>query len=472
MFASMKLTFWGAARTVTGSKHLLTTDKGKNILLDCGLFQGMGQDSNVLNRHWGFEPANIDYVILSHAHIDHSGLLPKLVKDGFEGKIYATAGTIDLCDIMLQDSAQIQISDLKYVNLRKARKNETLIEPLYEAEDALETLNRFIEIPLHTKFKIDDEVTVITTESGHILGSVALNLELTNPDNTITKLTFTGDIGRKKDAILNGPDPFPQADYIICESTYGDRLHAPDNDVENHLLEIVRKTCVVQKGKIIIPAFSIDRTQEIIYALDRLSYAGKLPTIDVYVDSPLSTKATQVMSRHREYFNKDIMSYITKDGDPFDFPNLHYVKSAADSKKINDSKTPCVIISASGMAEAGRVKHHIKNNIENPANTILLVGYASPDSLAGRLKSGDTEVKIFGEIYKVNAAIESMENYSAHGDYNEMLDYLSCQDAGKVKKLILVHGEYETQKVWAEKLEKVGFKNIIIPEMGDELALK
>ncbi len=467
----MKLTFWGAARTVTGSKHLLTTDSGKNILLDCGLFQGMGQDSNLLNRHWGFEPASIDYIILSHAHIDHTGLLPKLVKDGFNGNIYATSGTIDLCEIMLLDSAHIQESDLKYINMRKIEKHQELIEPLYSPEDSTKTLSMLVEIPLEGKFKIDDEVTVLTTESGHILGSVALNLELTKADNSVINLTFTGDIGRKNDAILKGPEPFPQADYIICESTYGDRLHAVQTDVDAHLLSIVQKTCVENKGKIIIPAFSIDRTQEIIYSLDKLAFAGKLPVIDVYVDSPLSTKATQVMSAHREYFNKEILAYINKDGDPFDFPNLHYVQSAEDSKKINDSKKPCIIISASGMAEAGRVKHHIKNNIGNASNTILLVGYASPDSLAGRLKAGDPEVRIFSEMYKVVASVESMENYSAHGDYNEMLEYLTCQKADEVKKLILVHGDYDTQLTWAEKLKNVGFKDIFIPEMGDELEL-
>jgi metallo-beta-lactamase family protein len=467
----MKLTFWGAARTVTGSKHLLTTDSGKNILLDCGMFQGMGEDTETLNKNWGFEPSTIDYVILSHAHIDHTGLLPKLVKNGFKGKIYATAATVDLCEIMLLDSAHIQESDLKYVNKRNKDKNKPLKQPLYDEADAKETLTRFVDIPLNETVVIDDEVTVSTTESGHIIGSVALSLSLTKSSGKIIKLCFTGDIGRKNDAILNGPLAFPQAEYIICESTYGDRLHAPQTDVENHLLEVVNKTCVQQNGKIIIPAFSIDRTQEIVYALDRLAYAGKLPKIDVFVDSPLSVKATKVMSAHRAYFNKDILSYITKDGDPFDFPNLHYVQNAEESKKINNLKTPCIIISASGMAEAGRIKHHLKNNIENPLNTVLLVGYASPTSLAGRLKAGDSLVRIFGEMFKVNATVDSMENFSAHGDYNEMLEYLSCQDVSKVKKLILVHGEYDTQLAWAEKLEKVGFKDILIPEIGDELEL-
>ena len=467
----MKITFHGAARTVTGSKHLLTTDSGKQILLDCGLFQGEGKNTLPLNSHWGFEPRDIDYVLLSHAHIDHSGLLPKLFKDGFRGKVYATAGTIALCEIMLLDSARIQESDLKYINKRKLEKKQAPIEPLYDEEDAKQVLDNMLELPLNGSKKIDDEVTVSTFESGHIMGSVALYLELKKQDGSICSLTFTGDIGRKDDAIIKGPAPFPQSDYIICESTYGNRLHGVQTDVEKKLMEIVNDTCVRKQGKIIIPAFSIDRTQEIIYALDQLAHDGKLPSIDVFVDSPLSVKATRIMSKHREYFNKDILEYISRDGNPFDFPNLHYVESSEESKKINSLKKPCIIISSSGMAEAGRVKHHIKNNIENPNNTILLVGYASESSLAGHLKAGDEEVRIFGEFFKVKAQVESMENFSAHADYREMLNYLECQNPAKNKKLFLVHGEIETQKEWADKLTLAGFLNIAIPEKGETFNL-
>lgn len=467
----MKITFHGAARTVTGSKHLLTTDNGKNILLDCGLFQGEGHDTLPLNNHWGFDPMTVDYVLLSHAHIDHSGLLPKLYKDGFKGKVYATAGTISLCEIMLLDSARIQESDLKYINKRKIEKNQKPIDPLYDEEDAKQVLDNFITLPLNGTMVIDDEITVSTFESGHIIGSVALHLQIKRKNGEEVKLTFTGDIGRKNDAILKGPLAFPQSDYIICESTYGNRLHQPQTDVESKLLSVVNETCVKRGGKIIIPAFSIDRTQEIIYALDQLSHDGKLPKLDVYVDSPLSVKATSIMSKHREYFNNDILGYITRDGNPFEFPNLHYVENAEASKKINTIDKPCIIISASGMAEAGRVKHHIKNNIENPNNTILLVGFASPSSLAGRIKAGDPEVRIFGEFFKVKASVESMENFSAHGDYNEMLEYLSSQNPNMVKKVYLVHGEYETQKDWAQKLIDKGFLNIEIPNKGEEFVL-
>jgi metallo-beta-lactamase family protein len=467
----MKVTFWGAARTVTGSKHLITTDSGKQILLDCGMFQGEGKQTLPLNMEWGFDPKSIDMVILSHAHIDHTGLLPKLYKDGYDGKVYATGGTIALCEIMLLDSARIQESDLKYVNKNKIKKGLPPIEPMYDEADAQQVLDNFIELPLNNTLVINDELTVSTFESGHIIGSVALHLQIKRRNGETMKLTFTGDIGRKDDAIIKGPAPFPQSDYIICESTYGNRLHQVQTDVEEKLLSVVQSTCVEKRGKIVIPAFSIDRTQEIIYALDQLSHDGKLPKIDVYVDSPLSVKATNIMSKHREYFNKEIMAYITKDGDPFDFPHLRYVSSAEESKKINDNKNPCIIISASGMAEAGRVKHHIKNTIENPNNTLLLVGYASPSSLAGQIKAGNKEVRIFGDFFEVKANVESMENFSAHGDYNEMLEYLTCQNPNQVRKLFLVHGEYETQKEWAEKLIQQGFLNIEIPEKGESFEL-
>ena len=470
-YCYMKIAFHGAARTVTGSKHLITTDSGTNFLLDCGLFQGEGTDTRPLNSHWGFDPRTLDYVLLSHAHIDHAGLLPKLYKDGFRGKIYATAGTIALCEIMLLDSARIQESDLRYVNKRKIEKNEKQIEPLYDEEDAKQALDNMLELPLNGSKRIDDEVEVETFESGHIIGSVALHLRIKKSDGKIVTITFTGDIGRKNDAIIKGPAAFPASDYIITESTYGDRLHDAPDDVEARLLDVITKTCIENKGKIIIPAFSIDRTQEIVYALDRMHHFGKLPLIDVYVDSPLSVKATKVMSKHREYFNKNILDYISRDGDPFDFPYLHYVESAEESKKINTMHKPCIIISASGMAEAGRVKHHIKNNIDSAMNTILLVGYASPSSLAGQLKAGNTEVRIFGDFFKVKANVESMENFSAHADYNEMLEYLTVQNPNKVRKCFLVHGEYETQKAWAEKLTNVGYLNIEIPTKGEEFIL-
>jgi metallo-beta-lactamase family protein len=464
----MRIQFFGAARTVTGSKHLITTEKGTKILLDCGLFQGIQTDE--FNQNFGFKPSQVDYLVLSHAHIDHSGLIPRLVKKGFTGPIYCTAATADLCRIMLLDSAHIQEKDLERINRRRLRQGRPLLEELYNGEDAEKALSLLRPVQYGQTFHLgaDNEVAVFFTDAAHILGSAAVHLSI--PDQgTFKQLTFTGDIGRPEDNILRKPDVFPQADIIICESTYGDRLHEKDIDMKEHLLKVVEETCVKRRGKVIIPAFAVDRTQELIYALDQLSSAGKLPRIDVYIDSPLAIRATRIMKEHEECFNPEILDYIEKDGDAFAFPNLHYVSDVTESIALNDKKEPCIIISASGMAEAGRIKHHIKNNIGDPNSTILLVGYASPNTLAGALKRGDAEVNIFGEMFPVRTRIEVMDSFSAHGDYNEMIQFLSCQNPAQVKKVFLVHGEYETQVAFKIKLEQAGYKNIHIPALYESV---
>ncbi|SEJ57853.1 metallo-beta-lactamase family protein [Dyadobacter koreensis] len=464
----MRIQFFGAARTVTGSKHLVTTEKGTKILLDCGLFQGIQTDE--FNQEFGFKPAEVDYLVLSHAHIDHSGLIPRLVRKGFSGPIYCTAATADLCRIMLLDSAHIQEKDLERINRRRERQGRPLLEELYNGEDAEKALSLLHAVQYNQTFHLgtDNEVAVFFTDAAHILGSAAVHLSI--PDQgTFKKLTFTGDIGRPEDNILRKPDTFPQADFIICESTYGDKLHEKETDMQAHLLRVVQETCVERRGKVIIPAFAIDRTQELIYALDQLSSSGRLPRIDVYIDSPLAIRATRIMKEHEECFNPEILDYIEKDGDAFAFPNLHYISDVSESIALNDKKEPCIIISASGMAEAGRIKHHIKNNIGDPNSTILLVGYASPNTLAGALKRGDKEVNIFGEMHPVKTRVEVMDSFSAHGDYNEMLQFLACQDPAHVKKVFLVHGEYETQVSFKIKLEKAGFKNIHIPALYESV---
>ena len=464
----MRIQFFGAARTVTGSKHLVTTEKGTKILLDCGLFQGIQTDK--FNQEFGFKPAEVDYLVLSHAHIDHSGLIPRLVRKGFSGPIYCTAATADLCRIMLLDSAHIQEKDLERINRRRERQGRPLLEELYNGEDAEKALSLLHSVQYNQTFHLgsDNEVAVFFTDAAHILGSASVHLSI--PDQgTFKKLTFTGDIGRPEDNILRKPDTFPQADFIICESTYGDKLHEKETDMQAHLLRVVQETCVERRGKVIIPAFAIDRTQELIYALDQLSSSGRLPRIDVYIDSPLAIRATKIMKDHEECFNPEILDYIEKDGDAFAFPNLHYISDVSESIALNDSKEPCIIISASGMAEAGRIKHHIKNNIGDPNSTILLVGYASPNTLAGALKRGDKEVNIFGEMHPVKTQVEVMDSFSAHGDYNEMLQFLSCQNPEHVKKVFLVHGEYETQVAFKIKLEKAGFKNIHIPALYESV---
>ena len=464
----MTIQFFGAARTVTGSKHLLTLADGTQILLDCGLFQGINTDE--LNQQFGFNPTTVDYMVLSHAHIDHTGLIPRLVAQGFRGPIYTTSATVDLCEVMLMDSARIQERDLERVNSRRSRRGEPELGALYNEDDVRQALSQMVAVEYNKPFSVGDSVTGLLTDAGHLLGSAAISLTIRENEKT-TQLAFSGDIGRPDDKILRTPDVFPQADYIICESTYGDRLHEPEPDMKAHLLRIVQETCVEKKGKLLIPAFAVDRTQELIYALDQLANEGKLPRLQVYIDSPMSVKATQVMRNHEEDFNPDILSYIKKDGDAFDFPNLHYVSEVEESKAINSSEEPCIIIAPSGMAEAGRIKHHIKNNVEHSTTTILMVGYASPNSLGGALKRGDKEVTIFGERYAVNARVEIMDSFSAHGDYREMLQFLSCQNPARVKTMFLVHGDYEKQLIWKEKLQAAGFAHIEIPDMQAKFEL-
>ena len=467
----MKISFHGAARTVTGSKHLITLDNGRNLLLDCGFFQGHGADTDPMNRHFGFDPATIDYLILSHAHIDHSGNIPNLVKQGFTGKIFCTAATRDLAAIMLADTAHIQENDIKYINKKRGKKNLAPLSPIYAIEDVQNALENFFTIPYRKKFIIEDGIELMFTDSGHILGAAAINLSIRENGKT-QRICFTGDIGRASDKILKSPEPFPQCDYLICESTYGNRLHETAEKTESRLLEIVQETCIEKKSKLIIPAFSLGRTQEVVYALNNLRNSKSLPSIPVYVDSPLSTNATAIMRAHPECFNGEMLKALQNDPDPFGFDNLHYIQRAEDSMKLNDDKRPMIIISASGMAEAGRIKHHIKNNIQNPDATILLVGYCTPESLGGRLGNGNTEVFIFGKEYKVKARVELMNSYSAHADYNEMQEYLSCITPSEVTKTFLVHGDYDVQVDWREKLIAKGFKNIEIPEKGSSWELK
>jgi metallo-beta-lactamase family protein len=459
----MEIKFCGAAETVTGSKHLITLKNGKKILLDCGMFQGRGKESYEMNQTFHFDPNDIDCMILSHAHIDHSGNIPRLVKQGFKGKIYCTPATRDLAEIMLFDSAFIQENEASNFNKYRLKEGEKPIKPLYTIEDAEKSFLHLHTVPYDTHFKIFDGLELLFTDSGHILGSAAVNLTITEEGKT-QHLCFTGDIGRYVNRLLKQPAVFPQADTIICESTYGDRLHESAEDTKEKLMQVVHETCVINKGKLIIPAFSIGKTQELIYVLNQLEFAGKLPPIKVYVDSPLAINATDIMRNHPESFSNEVNEYIKKDPSPFGFNGLEYVRKVEDSKAINLSKEPCIIISASGMAEAGRVKHHLANNIENPRNAVLIIGYCEPSSNGGKLASGEKSISIFGKKFDVKAKVHVIDFFSAHGDYNEMLQYLSCQNPKKVKHFFLVHGNREVMLSFKEKLQEKGFDNIIIPQ--------
>lgn len=466
----MKLSFHGAARTVTGSKHIIHMHPNKKVLLDCGLFQGMGRETHILNGEWGFEPSEITHVIISHAHIDHIGLLPKLVNDGYQGKIYCTKATAALVEILLRDSARIQEADVKHVNRRRDRQGREPAKPLYTEEDAEAVFGMLHTLEYEQWHKVDEDVDLMYTDCGHILGSAAVNLKLREQGKEVT-LTFSGDIGRYRDMILKSPDDFPQADFIIMESTYGDKLHDAPIAAKELLLQHIEETCVKQKGRLIIPAFSVGRTQELLFILNALELERRLPKLKYYVDSPLSINATEIIKRHPECFNAHVQDMLRKDKDVFQFAGLQYIKEASESRQLNDSREPCVIISASGMAEAGRVKHHIAHGISNPANTILIVGYCEPNSLGGRLRSGATSVSIFGTHYEVKAKVGIINTLSAHGDYEDMSQWLACQNPRAVRKVFLVHGEYEVQQIFKERLIRKGFRDVEIPDRHQEIGL-
>ncbi len=466
----MKIAFHGAARTVTGSKHLLTLANGKKYLLDCGMYQGMGKETDDLNRDFGFIPSEINHMILSHAHIDHCGLIPKLIKEGYSGKVYATPATKDLAAILMADSAGIQESDLKFANKTRAAQGKPYLEALYTMEDALRAIEHFVEVEYGKWFTIDENVQLMYLDAGHIIGSATVHLKITE-NGKESHLTFSGDVGRYRDIILKSPDVFPQADYIIMESTYGNKLHDEVTGTTDLLLEWITKTCLQKKGKLIIPAFSVGRTQEILYALNQLENENRLPDLPYYVDSPLSLEATEVIKSYPAYFNKSVQKLLLSDSDPFGFKGLKFVKSVEESKSLNYRTDPMVIISASGMAEAGRVKHHISNNIENSRNSILLTGYCEPNSLGGRLKLHPKEVGIFGQVHEVHAEIGEIKSMSAHGDYNDLCQWLACQDPKQVKKLFLVHGDYDVQLDFKNRLISKGFLDVEIPARHWEIGL-
>jgi len=466
----MKIAFHGAARAVTGSKHLLTLKNNTQILFDCGMFQGMGEVTEKLNGYFGFKPSEVTYVILSHAHIDHCGLLPRLVAEGFTGTIYSTPATMDLARILLMDSAKIQMQDAEYAN-RHLSSGEEPEEALYTEDDVVKTLSQFKVVEYNEEFEVSPEISLLFTDAGHVVGSAAAHLSI-KEDNEITKITFSGDVGRYGDLLLKSPQTFPQADFIIMESTYGNSLHKDLEPIENRLLEIIHQTCQVKKGKVIIPAFSVGRTQELLYALNSLELKNKLPDVPFYVDSPLSLQATEVLKNHPEVYNNGVKEVLKIDDDPFAFKGLKFIESVAESKAINNDNRPCVIISASGMAEGGRIRHHIRNNISNEKNTILMVGYCAPESLAGKLLAGDKSVYLFREEYQVNAEILSIRSMSAHGDYEDLLHFLACQDPALVQRLFLVHGEYDVQQKFAQHIKEKGFKHVSIPEYHQEFDCK
>lgn len=463
----MKITFYGAAKAVTGSQHLIEVS-GKRILLDCGLSQGRREESERLNREYGYEPASVDAVILSHAHIDHSGKLPGLVKNGFKGVIYSTAATRDLAAVMLPDSAHIQQADTEYINKKRAKDGLEPVEALYDLEDALAAIEKFVSLPYGLSFQVFPGVMLRFLEAGHILGSS--QVELTVEENGVKKvILFSGDLGRFDRPILKDPDLTSRPDVFITESTYGGRRHDPQEKSLLELESVVNDT-VKRRGKIIIPAFSVGRTQEVLYFLNLLFIAGRIPEIPVIVDSPLSFNATEVFKLHPEVYDKELRDLLYAGKSPFDFENLRFVQSVAESKEINSIKDSMVVISASGMCENGRIRHHLKNSISDPANTIVLVGFMAENTLGRRIAERNSTVNIFGVPYSVNAQIVDINGFSAHADNDGLMRYFRAVGQ-RASQIVLVHGEAKSAEALARSIGEESKAAVLIPSPGESLTI-
>lgn len=466
----MRLQFWGAARTVTGSMHYLEVN-GSKILLDCGLFQGKRALSYERNLNFPFNPAEIDTLILSHAHIDHSGNIPNFIKQGFKGNIYCTPATRDLVAAMLPDSGRIQEQDITYLNKKRARKGLPPVAPLYTMMEAMDSLQYFVGVPYWRTLPVAPGVQLTFFDAGHILGSAIVVLDISE-DGEQKRLVFSGDLGRKGMAILREPQFIDAADYVLMESTYGKRDHESINEASQKLRQTVNSTCR-QNGKLLVPAFAVGRTQELVYALHKLSDAHKIPRIPIFVDSPLAINVTEVFRLHPDSYNEEVREFMAADKhhNPFGFEQLIYVRKVEDSKDLNFLREPAMIISASGMCEGGRILHHLKNNIEDPHTTILFVGFQAENTLGRRIMDGISPVKIFGEEYEVRANVERIDGYSAHADRSELKAWATHFDRKRLKKFFLVHGELDAAAALSVSLEGAGIKDVIIPERGDAFDL-
>ncbi len=435
----MKITFHGAARTVTGSQHLVEVN-GQRLLLDCGLYQGSRRESFERNRNLPFEAESINAMVLSHAHIDHSGNIPNLVKMGFRGDIVCTFATRDLCSTMLLDSAHIQEKDAEFVNKKRAQRGEPPIEPLYKTEDAVSCLESFNAIGYHRQREILPGIHVTFLDAGHMLGSAIVVLDIEDHDaGRDVRLVFSGDLGRAGIPIIRDPETVDHADILILESTYGNRLHEPYEDSEKRLEAIVENT-YKRGGAIVIPSFAVGRTQQLVYTLHKLMVRRDIPQIPVFVDSPLAINATSVYRLHPEAYDSEIRQFMLAEGDPFGFDMLQYTRSVEQSKELNFRRDPFIVISASGMAETGRILHHLRNRIGDPKNTVLIVGWQAPDTLGRRLVEHQPVVKIFGEEYEVHAQIEVLNGFSGHADCHELTDWAKAITK-RPRQTFLVHGE-------------------------------
>lgn len=464
----MRINFHGAAQTVTGSQHLLEIN-GKKLLLDCGLYQGKRAEGYDRNLHFHYDPHDVSAVLLSHAHIDHSGNLPNLVKQGFEGNIYATKATVDLASLMIADSAHIQESDAEYVNERRKRHGEPPIKPLYTKADAENAASMFVGKNLDEAFEPIDGVTVRFFEAGHILGAAGMALEIEEKGKKI-RLVFSGDIGRNHIPLLRDPVLPERADYMIMESTYGDKLHDNPEKAYIEFRDVVKRT-LQRGGKVIVPAFAVGRTQELVYNLNQMISDGEIKSVPVFVDSPLAVNATKVFKRHPECFDAETRQFVMEARHPaLDFKDLTYIQSVDESKALNDRTDPMVIISASGMVENGRILHHIKNNIENPKNTICIVSWQAPDTLGRRLADREPEVRIYGELYRRKCDVATIGGLSGHAGQDMLMKYaLNVKDT--VKQIFLVHGEEKQATTLKEKLKENRLSRVHYPALHESVEL-
>jgi metallo-beta-lactamase family protein len=470
---ALKIQFLGATKSVTGSMHIIESN-GKRILIDCGLFQGRREESNRRNRNFPFDPKSIERVVLSHAHIDHSGNLPNLVKQGYENSIYSTFATRDLCLLMLKDTAHIQKKDAEYLNKKEERSDDRTsgrkglppIEPLYNVDDVEQTLSLFRGVDYRKGFYVASDIKLTFYDAGHILGS-ALSIFDIKENGKNLRLAYIVDLGRKNLPILKDPEMVKGIDFMIIESTYGNRLHEDLSQTEKRLAQVVNET-IASGGKIIIPAFSLGRTQEVVYCLHRLQNQGKIPHLKIFVDSPLSVDVTEIFKLHPGCFDKETNQMIAGNENPFGWKDITYIKDVEKSKSLSQMDQPCIIISASGMCESGRILHHLKNNIEDSKNTIMVVGFMAKDTLGRRIVERRKKVKILGEDYWLKARVEVFNAFSAHADRNELLEYID-NTKDSLQGVFVVHGEKEQAQALAEGIKGLGIQNVMIPDFGEEV---
>ena len=459
----MRIFFAGAARDVTGSQHLLECN-GTRLLLDCGMYQGRRKESSERNRHLPFDPRQVDAMILSHAHIDHSGNIPTLVKQGFRGAIHCTPATRDLCSVMLRDAAHIQEADADFMNRKHADQLEEPVVPLYSEADVLKAMGQFRTLAYHHPTSVLPGVTCTLLDAGHVLGSAIVQLDIAKAADRM-RLVFSGDLGRRNMVILRDPERPEPPDILIMESTYGDRLHSPMAGMETQLAEVINRT-VARKGKILVPSFSLERTQEFVYALHRLTLRKAIPRIPMYVDSPLSVRITEVFKLHPECFDEETLNFMRSSGDPFGFENLTYISNTEDSKALNDREGPMVIMSASGMCEAGRILHHLRNGIEDARNTILIIGFQAKNTLGRKIAERAPAVRIFGLEHSLEAEVVVMDAFSAHADRDDLLEFVKgCRSS--LRKLFLVHGEEEQMLPLGKRLTEMGIPDVQVPMLGE-----